>query len=1003
VTDTRIEIRRQHDMPEAERTAALLAAYTPGDAEPRIAAAAGKLIHALRQHKPLSPADALMREYDLSSEEGLTLMELAEALLRIPDAATRDLLIRDKIGDVEADWAGHRGESSSSLVNIATLGLGLSAKLLSSESKIGRLATRLGAPVMRAAVGAAMRQMGARFVFAETIEAALARAKKEPAAHFSFDMLGEGARTDEDALRYYHAYAHSIEAIAQAYPKDMPGDKKPGISVKLSALDPRYELAKMETLKARLLPRLVQLARAAAAANITLVIDAEEDDRLEASLDLFEALLGDTELANWNGLGLAVQAYNKAALAVVDHVIALAKRRNRRLVLRLVKGAYWDTEIKRAQEAGLADYPVYTRKVTTDLSYLAAARKMLGAGAALYPQFGTHNAYTVAAIHDMAARDFPDQAYEFQRLHGMGAELYEAFAASASIPVRVYAPVGPHRDLLAYLVRRLLENGANSSFVAQISDRTIPVERLTQSPAAQVKVLVGAGHAAHDGLPRPTALYPGRQAAPGEDFGKRETWARLHVAVKTIAPEAPLREATLSETEAALARAAKAQSRWAAEPVEMRARALERAADLFIAERDTLLALIVQEGKRTIRNALGEHREAVDFLRYYAAEARRLIHPRTMPGVTGEENVLTLHGRGVFACISPWNFPLSIFTGQIAAALVTGNAVLAKPAEQTPRIARAAVGLLHKAGVPKDVLHFVPGPGETIGAALAASPLVDGIVFTGSTATARVINKSLAQRAADHDAPLASFIAETGGQNAMIVDSSALLEQAADAIVASAFDSAGQRCSALRVLAVQEDIARPLLAMLKGAMAELTLGDPADPATDIGPVIDADAKRGLTNHVEEMRRLGMPIFTASKTPAHHDTFFAPHLIELDRPHRLTREVFGPILHVITWKAGELEKLVESINDFGYGLTLGLHTRLDSTIDTVRHLAKVGNLYVNRSQIGAVVESQPFGGERLSGTGPKAGGPHYLARFTVERTLTVNTAAAGGNAHLLRSL
>jgi RHH-type proline utilization regulon transcriptional repressor/proline dehydrogenase/delta 1-pyrroline-5-carboxylate dehydrogenase len=971
-----------------------------------IAANATELIETLRKKSATSPAiDALMREYDLSSAEGLALMGLAEALLRIPDAATCDLLIEDKLGG--ADWAAHAGASPSWLVNLSTHGLGFGAGLFHKESSLGQLLGRLGAPVLRRAVLAAMKLLGGRFVFAETITAALKRAKRELHFRYSFDMLGEAARTDADAERYFAAYRASIAALANA-PGINPEDKA-GISVKLSAIHPRYEPTRKAQVMAELLPRLLTLAEEAAAANIGLTIDAEEDERLDLSLALLAALATAPSLAGWQGLGLAVQAYNRRALAVIDYVDELAERHNRRLMVRLVKGAYWDSEIKRAQEAGLEDYPVYTDKTLTDLSYLACARRLLAAGERIFPQFASHNAYTVCAIREMA----PATArYEFQRLHGMGTALAVEMRGW-NIPIRVYAPVGPHEDLLAYLVRRLLENGANASFVNQLEDKTIPVAALIASPLETVRQGITPR------LPAPRALYPGRLAAPGIDWGNEAAVDTLAKAAATppyldlphtgsgetltiCSPALPsqtigkVRAATAADIAAAMAKATAAQPAWAARPVTERAAILREAASLLTAERDRFLALLVHEAGRTLRNALGEIREATDFLNYYAGTAETLMAERILPGITGEANTIHLAGRGVFACISPWNFPLAIFTGQVAAALVTGNAVLAKPAEETPLIAHAMIALLHRAGVPADILHYLPGPGETTGAALVNQPGLAGVVFTGGTHTARLINRALAAK----DGPLPVLIAETGGLNAMIVDSSALPEQVVGDVITSAFDSAGQRCSALRVLAVQEDSADKLLAMLQGAMASLTLGHPADPASDIGPVIGATAWEGLIRDIAGLRAGGQDRSPAFTLPP-EGPYIAPHLIEIDRLDRLTHEIFGPVLAVLRWRQGELPDLIEQINALGYGLTLGLHTRIGSTVETVRRLARVGNLYVNRSQIGAVVESQPFGGEGLSGTGPKAGGPLYLTRFCVERTVTINTAAAGGNADLLR--
>ncbi len=1018
----RSAIRTSHHRREEEAVAALLEEiedFGP-EAQARAKLTAIGLIEDVRGVKNVSAVDALMREYDLSSEEGLALMELAEALLRIPDAATRDLLIRDKIGD--ADWQEHAGRSASRIVNIATLGLQVSSRLVAPDSILGRLVGRVGAPVIRGAVAQTMKHLGDRFVYAESVKDALSTANRETRSskltRHSFDMLGEAARTFQDAQNYMTAYSDAIAAIASAATGGTVFEK-PGISVKLSALHPRYELTQAERLKSELLPDLIALAEKAAKAGIGFTVDAEEADRLDLSLDIFEQLALSPALAGWNGLGLAVQAYGKSVLPLIGWIDDLGRRANRRIMVRLVKGAYWDTEIKRAQIEGLDDYPVYTRKATTDVSYLAAARLMLAAPATIYPMFATHNAFSVAAIREMAGANGD---YEFQRLHGMGEELHSA-ASAWGIPCRVYAPVGPYRDLLAYLVRRLLENGANSSFVNQIADRSIPPEILAASPIETIRAL--GEDVRNPRIPLPTGLYEGRDAAPGLDFGDPEMLARLarQIAVPDLLA-APLIggkrseegarrfvvspadhsvrvgevvEATTADAAGAVKSAVEAYPAWAALHVSDRAYLLQRAANLLTARRDQFLSLLVYEAGRTVRNALGEWREAIDFLRYYASEAEYLMCERVLPGPTGESNRLNVSGKGVFACISPWNFPLSIFVGQISAALVTGNTVIAKPAAETPLIAFEMVKLLHEAGVPPQVLHYLPGGGD-VGAALVTLPDIVGVVFTGSTATARKIAQALAAK----EGPLATLIAETGGQNTMIVDSSALLEQVTSDAIVSAFDSAGQRCSALRVIAVQEDVADRLIELLKGAMETLVVGDPALLSTDIGPVIHTQARDGLNRHLAESATYGkilaeMPVMAMPWT----GSFFAPRLIEIDRIDRLTREVFGPILHVVRWKAGTLEDTVRQINATGYGLTLGLQTRIDATVETVRRLARVGNLYVNRSQIGAVVESQPFGGEGLSGTGPKAGGPHYLTRFVIERVVTINTAASGGNAELLR--
>ena len=1023
--------------PEAELAPILLdAARLDEAAAARASAVAEGLITRIRAGgKGIAggATDALMREYDLSNDEGTTLMELAEALLRIPDAGTRDRLIRDKIG--EADWGRHAGSSPSFLVNMVTAGLGLGARMVEGEGWLAKTARRAGTPILRGSVVRAMEVLGDRFVFASSIASGIGAAeticRRNELARFSFDMLGEGARTPDDAERYRLAYAEAIAALAEGQDRrrrdTAPG--RLGISVKLSAIDPRYETGRAALLHETLMPRLLGLARQAAAANIPFTIDAEEAHRLDLSLDFIEYLALHPDLRGWNGLGLAVQAYGRRALPLVDWLEALARKAQRRLEVRLVKGAYWDSEIKRAQQEGLPTYPVFTRKETTDLSYLAAARKLLAAGSALYPMFATHNAFTVAAIREMAGpppvETEIETRYEFQRLHGMGDALYK-LTADWRVPCRVYAPVGPHRDLLAYLVRRLLENGANSSFVSRIADPAIAPAALAASPTGIVREQIETNAVENPRLPAPTALYPHRLGAPGYDSGDPTILAGLESLPGNLDPVTALpligrhaiegravrpvlsavdgrtlvgtvAEAGIEDVAQAAKLAEAAYHGWSARPVEERATVLERAAGLMEEERDRLLALLVREAGRTLRNAVGEWREAVDFLRFYAAEARRLMQPHALPGPTGESNRLRLVGKGVFACISPWNFPLSIFTGQVAAALAAGNAVLAKPAPETPLIAYEMIRLLHRAGVPADVLHYLPG-GAEIGTAVVSQAEISGVVFTGSTGTARRIAQALAAK----DGPLATLIAETAGQNAMIVDSSALLEQSVDDIMVSAFDSAGQRCSSLRVLLVQEDVADRLVELIAGAMETLRLGDPGRFETDIGPVIHAPARDRLLAHVEEARAYGREAFDAARLalPA-EGAYFAPRLIEIDRLDRLREEVFGPVLHVVRWKAGELEGVVEAINGLGYGLTLALQTRLTAHVALVERLARVGNLYVNRSQVGAVVGSQPFGGERLSGTGPKAGGPHYLPRFMSERVTTVNTAATGGNIGLMR--
>ena len=1018
--------------PEAEVVDALLRAYSVSpEARARIEATARRLVGEVRARRTRGGGlDAFLQEFDLSSREGVVLMCLAEALLRIPDSATADRLIRDKL--VEADWAKHLGESDSLFVNASTWALMLTGRVLrfDDEGEEGLTATvrkfvaASGEPIIRRAVTSAMRIMGRQFVMGRTIEDALARAAPtEPKGwRYSYDMLGEAARTAADAERYFKAYEDAIAAIGRANAGRGPIEG-PGISVKLSALHPRYEVAQAGRVHRELAPRLIELARQAKAAGIGFTVDAEEAERLELSLDLIEAALASPALAGWDGFGLAVQAYSKRALPVLDWLFDRARAHGRRLMVRLVKGAYWDTEIKRVQERGLPDYPVFTRKATTDVSYLACAQAMLAAGPVFYPQFATHNAHTLAAILEFAG----DRPFEFQRLHGMGEALYEQIVTPAR-PCRVYAPVGSHEDLLPYLVRRLLENGANTSFVNRIADERAPIEAIVADPVQTVERLQAKRHPR---IPLPADLYqPDRRNSSGLDLADVHTLRTLKTEMERAASgpheAAPIidgkphkdearrravhdpsdrrrivgavTEAEPDSVDAALARASRAARDWDAVPAAERAAILERAADLYETNGAALMALIVREAGRTIPDALGELREAVDFLRYYAARAREDFQaPKLLVGPTGGRNSLGLHGRGVFACIAPWNFPLAIFTGQIAAALAAGNAVIAKPAEQTPLIGARAVALLHQAGVPGDVLHFLPGDGPTIGARLVADPRIAGIAFTGSTDTARAINQTLAARSG----PIVPFIAETGGVNAMIVDSSALPEQVIGDALASAFNSAGQRCSALRVMFVQDDVAPRIIDMLIGAMAELRIGDPGLIATDIGPVIDAEARDALQRHADRMDREARLLHRCD-LPADcaHGTFFAPRAYEIDALKRVEREVFGPILHVVRFAGGKIDAVIDAVNATGYGLTLGIHSRIDSTIARVRDRVRVGNVYVNRNMIGAVVGVQPFGGEGLSGTGPKAGGPYYLHRFAVERAVSVDLTAQGGNATLL---
>jgi len=967
--------------------------------EQRINDTATRLIEAIRANDdPLGGVEDMLREFALSTKEGLALMVLAEALLRVPDARTADRFIEDRLG--QGDFVHHETRSSAFLVNASAWALGMSARVIqpgeTPRGTIGRLAKRLGLPAVRAATRQAMRLMGSHFVLGGTIEAALERAESDraPAPRYSFDMLGEGARTAEDAVRYFNSYASAIEAIGRnAGHRPLPD--RPGISVKLSALHPRYEAVSHQRVMSELVPRLIDLARQAKAHDLNFTVDAEEVDRLELSLDVIAAALRDASLAGWDGFGLAIQGYQKRAAAVIDYADGLARALNRRLMVRLVKGAYWDTEIKRAQERGLDDYPVFSRKTMTDLNYVACTRKLLALRPLIFPQFATHNALTVATILELTENS---GGFEFQRLHGMGEALYAQLGRDRpELSCRTYAPVGSHRDLLAYLVRRLLENGANSSFVALAADQTVPVATLLRRPA---EIVGTPDRARHPNIPLPRDLYrPQRTNSRGIEFGERAALGELLAAV--AADHAKTDHARTDrvvdiDPEAAGRMVVAAQAGfydWNRTPAGQRAAILEKAADLLEQRRAHFIALLQSEGSKTLDDALSELREAADFCRYYAAEGRKLFGDgEAMPGPTGESNVLRLRGRGVFVAISPWNFPLAIFLGQVTAALMAGNAVVAKPAEQTPRIAAEAIRLLHEAGIPVSALHLAQGDGR-IGAALTAHPDIAGVVFTGSTEVARSINRALAAK----DGPIVPLIAETGGINAMIVDATALPEQVADDVITSAFRSAGQRCSALRLLFVQDDVADRMIEMITGAARELKIGNVSDVAVHVGPVIDAEAKQRLDAHIARMKRSAKLHF-AGIAPA--GNYVAPHIFELASADQLTEEVFGPILHVVRYRADAIETVLRSIAHSGYGLTFGIHSRIDDTVDGVIDRLQVGNIYVNRNMIGAVVGVQPFGGYGLSGTGPKAGGPHYLARFATEQTVTINTAAAGGNAALL---
>ncbi len=966
----------------------------------------------------------LMNRYRLSTEEGVVLMCLAEALLRVPDSATANALIRDKIAG--RHWKDGDDEDSPLIVALSARGLSLGSATLMLDAMgskanpltlLKSMVRRSGEPVIRQAALAAMKMLGQQFVMGETIDAAVKRADKEKSELASFDMLGEAARTAEDAARYYDSYADAITRIGR---DAKPGDPHAnhGISIKLSALHPRYEYLQRARVIGELVPRVIELAKAARAVNIPLMIDAEESDRLEPHLDVFAALIDAGIADGWTGLGIVIQAYQKRAPAVIDWLAERARARGVKLSMRLVKGAYWDTEIKRAQTLGLADFPVFTAKLHTDLNYMRCAQLLRNAQDCIYPAFASHNAMTLAYVSEL----FAGADYELQRLHGMGEGAHDALVAlfPPPRPVRVYAPVGTHRDLLAYLVRRLLENGANSSFVHQFSDPDVSAEQLAVDPrsvasAASSTIATGLG------------LFNPRQNSRGYDLGDPGVPEALMAAIgaarrsdRVAAPivggatrggaGAPVHnpatgavvgqviEADRAAVTDAVAAARASHGNWSLAGGAFRAERLERAADL-LEEHDALfLGLAIDEAGKTLVDAIAEVREATDFLRYYAAQARAdFTYPVALPGPTGERNELMLEGKGVFVCISPWNFPLAIFLGQVAAALAAGNSVLAKPAEQTPLIAHAAVELLLEAGIPGDVLHYLPGRGETVGAAITGHPDIIGVAFTGSTEVARAINRGLALR----DGPIATLIAETGGANAMIVDSTALPEQVARDAVASAFQSAGQRCSALRLLCVQEDVADTMIAMVAGAMAELNIGDPALLSTDVGPIIDDEAQANIAAYVAQARAEGRVIAEAARTnlpPGGH--FVPPVVIRLDHVTDLKREIFGPVLHVATWKGGELDALIDAINASGYGLTLGVHTRIDGVAAHIAARAAVGNVYVNRNQIGAIVGSQPFGGRGLSGTGPKAGGPHYLFRFAEEKTISTDITAAGGNAALM---
>ncbi len=1019
---------------EEEVVASLLSDLPLSDGQRKEAIRIGRdiVINARQNARKKGMMESFMEEFGLSNSEGIALMCLAEALMRVPDAETRDDLIAEKIRS--GDWASHLNQSESWLVNASTFGLMMTGRVVGPPASAVRspakfvagLVRESGEPVIRAAMMQAMRIMGEQFVLGKTVEAATKRGKKmireHEAATFSFDMLGEGARTQDDADRYFKAYKNAILAVEKETTGKTP-ELQNGVSVKLSALHPRYESRKTERAMEEMYPRILELCQMGAKAGINLCLDAEEADRLVIQMQVLDRLAHEESLQGWNGLGLALQAYQKRAAPLIDKLVELSKETNMRLMVRLVKGAYWDTEIKHSHMEGVGDFPVFTTKDATDLNYLYCSRKLLNAVPNIYPQFATHNAQTLSSLRLIADELGTDQ-FEFQRLHGMGEALYRA--ADEAHRVRVYAPVGAHKDLLPYLVRRLLENGANSSFVNTFLDDDVPVEDVVSDTTARLE----AGLNRHPRIPRPGSLYGAdRRNSKGMDLSMKADRDRLARACK-ILDDGPtlaagpiiggkadtkkgdkivcphdhshavgtVKWADAKDVQRAFEIARKAQPEWDARGGVKRADLLREMGQALEDNMERLIAIMSREGGKTLDDGIAEVREAVDFCRYYAHEAETLFNePKRMPGPAGETNHHSLHGRGVFVCISPWNFPLAIFTGQLAAALAAGNAVLAKPAEQTNLIAFEAVKLFHAAGIPKELLHLLPGDGETVGAPLTKHEDVAGICFTGSTQTARLINQTLANR----DGPIVPLIAETGGMNAMFVDTTALREQVVDDMVSSAFGSAGQRCSALRVAFLPDDTADMLIESLKGAMNELKLGDPALPSTDIGPIIDADAKQMLDDHLNNLGK-GMKILhrMEPKDLPEKQTFFAPTLVELKSIDLLERETFGPILHVVRYDPDRIEKVTPGLNAKKYGLTMGIHSRLDSFANEVKSLVKVGNTYINRSMTGAVVGVQPFGGEGLSGTGPKAGGPHYLQRFAVERVVTNNIAASGGDAELL---
>lgn len=985
----------------------LQAEFSPQAAN-EISTLAKQLVQEARQCKQLSKINELLLEYNLSTDEGIALMCLAEALLRIPDQATMDKFIADKISTI--DWKKHLETRSSFFMNATSWSLLMTGKIyapiLSLRENLWHatksIVSRLGIAVIRPIILRIMKMISEEFIIGENITTALKNANKlkKLGYHFSFDMLGEAACTEEDAKKYYGAYLHAIKILGEnSTAKTL--EENHGISIKLSALHPRYEYSQRERVLNELPPLLLSLLLQAKKYQIRVIIDAEEADRLDLSLDIFATVFADPSLNNWEGFGLAIQAYQKRASFVIDWLIALSDQYKKRMIVRLVKGAYWDTEIKSSQVQGL-DYPVFTRKNSTDVSYIVCAKKILAHPQHFYAQFGTHNAYSIAAILQITKHspELQDH-FEFQCLQGMGRQLYDQLVDQSqfSVRCRIYAPIGTHQDLLGYLVRRLLENGANNSFMNQLNNDAIPIEKIIEDPIIKISRLAEKPHPA---IPSFKDLYVQWQNSAGVDLSNTKEFAafkqRMTAFLKQPLPS--IQTANEADVDQSLSIASKATSIWAHTSVYERTKIMEKAADLFQQAMPELVTLLTQEGHKCLLDAIAEVRETIDYCRYYSFRARQDLSPVIiLPGPTGESNILSLHPRGIIACISPWNFPLAIFTGQIVAALVAGNVVIAKPAEQTPQIALKAVQILHQAGVPKSVLQLLIGPGSRIGAKIISDTRIAGVIFTGSTETAKHIEQTLAHR----ESPIALLIAETGGQNVMIVDSSILPEQTVIDIVRSAFNSAGQRCSALRVLFVQEEIAPKLLTMLKGYMAEIQLGDPQCLSTDIGPVTDESALEMLKEHFAVMDHEGTLIAQVPLQQIKPGNYFAPCVFEIKKLEVLKKEIFGPFLHIIRYQSNELDKVLESIINTGYGLTLGIQSRIDVTIDYIAKRLSIGNTYVNRNMIGAVVGVQPFGGERLSGTGPKAGGPHYLTRLCVERSISINTTAVGGNAHLVSLL